>query len=120
MQDSAGNIWIATKGGGIVLAEKAGTRFRLTHFTYDEENIYSLSHNSVYWLYEDSRGRIWAATFGGGLNYIQKTPDGTYRFINARNHLKGYPNDRCYRVRRITSDGKGHIWVGANDGVLCF
>ncbi len=120
MQDSAGNIWIATKGGGIVLAEKAGTRFRITRFLYDEENIYSLSQNSVYWRYEDSRGRIWAATFGGGLNYIQKTPGGKYSFINARNRLKGYPNDKCYRVRHISSDGKGNIWVGTNDGVLCF
>ena len=120
MQDSHGNIWIATKGDVGVLAEKAGGQFKITRFEYDEDDIYSLSHNSVYWLHEDHHGRIWAATFGGGLNYIQKTPEGKYTFINYRNNLKGFPYDRCYRVRHITSDNKGNIWVGSSDGALCF
>lgn len=118
MQDSHGNIWIATKGDGIILAEKEGTHFKFTRFKYDEDDIYSLSHNSVYWLHEDKYGRIWVATFGGGLNYIQKTPEGKYVFISSRNNLKGFPYDRCYRVRHITSDKKGNIWVGSSDGAL--
>ena len=120
MQDSHGNIWIATKGDGIILAEKEGTHFKFTRFKYDEDDIYSLSHNSVYWLHEDKHGRIWVATFGGGLNYIQKTPEGKYVFISSRNNLKGFPYDRCYRVRHITSDKKGNIWVGSSDGALSF
>lgn len=120
MQDSKGNIWIATKGRGVILAEKTGMQYKLTQFEYDEDDIYSLSHNSVYWLHEDGRGRIWVATFGGGLNYIQKTSEGKYQFINNRNNLKGYPIDRCYRVRHITSDKKGNIWVGSSDGAICF
>ena len=120
MQDSHGNIWIATKGDGIILAEKEGTHFKFTRFKYDEDDIYSLSHNSVYWLHEDKYGRIWVATFGGGLNYIQKTPEGKYVFISSRNNLKGFPYDRCYRVRHITSDKKGNIWVGSSDGALSF
>lgn len=60
------------------------------------------------------------ATFGGGLNYIQKTPEGKYVFISSRNNLKGFPYDRCYRVRHITSDKKGNIWVGSSDGALSF
>ncbi len=120
MQDSHGNIWIATKGDGIILAEKEGAHFKFTRFKYDEDDIYSLSHNSVYWLHEDKHGRIWVATFGGGLNYIQKTPEGKYVFISSRNNLKGFPYDRCYRVRHITSDKKGNIWVGSSDGALSF
>ena len=56
----------------------------------------------------------------GGLNYIQKTPEGKYVFISSRNNLKGFPYDRCYRVRHITSDKKGNIWVGSSDGALSF
>lgn len=120
MQDSRGNIWIATKGDGIVLAEKVGARFKITRFKYDEDDIYSLSHNSVYWLHEDKHGRIWVATFGGGLNYIQQTPEGEYVFISSRNNLKGFPYDHCYRVRHIASDNQGNIWVGSSDGALSF
>lgn len=120
MQDSHGNIWIATKGEGVILAEKNGEHFKVTQFEYNEDDIYSLSHNSTYWLHEDKHGRIWVATFGGGLNYIQKDAAGKYVFINNRNNLKGFPYDRCYRVRHITSDNKGNIWVGSSDGALCF
>jgi AraC-like DNA-binding protein len=86
MQDSHGNIWIATKGEGVALLEKSGERFKITRFKYDEDDIYSLSHNSVYGLHEDAYGRIWVATFGGGLNYIRKTPEGKYTFDSR---LKG-------------------------------
>ena len=41
-------------------------------------------------------------------------------FISSRNNLKGFPYDRCYRVRHITSDKKGNIWVGSSDGALSF
>lgn len=120
MQDSANDIWIATKGRGIIHLHPQGERFMVNRYEYDEDDIYSLSHNSVYWLHEDKNRRIWVATFGGGLNYMEKSADGKYVFINSRNHLKGYPIDECYRLRHITSDSSGNIWVGSNDGVLCF
>lgn len=120
MQDSKGDIWIAMKGRGVVHARKSGAQYKLTRYEYDEDDIYSLSHNSVYWLHEDRKGRIWAATFGGGLNYIKQTPEGKYVFINNRNHLKGFPIDRCYRIRHIASDRQGNIWVSSNDGALRF
>lgn len=120
MQDSHGNIWIATKGEGVALLEKSGERFKITRFKYDEDDIYSLSHNSVYGLHEDAYGRIWVATFGGGLNYIRKTPEGKYTFISHRNHLKSFPYERCYRIRHITSDKNGNIWVASSDGALSF
>ena len=121
IEDKSGKIWIATKGSGVVMIEfKDDIHYSFTRFEYDPDNIYSLSHNSTYYLHEDSYGRIWVATFGGGLNYITKDKDGKYIFINNRNNLKGYPIDRCYRVRHINQDKRGNIWVGTADGAICF
>lgn len=120
MQDKKGRVWIATKGDGLVCAEKKGEGYSLTRYKYDADDIYSLSNNDVYCAYEDGKGRIWVATFGGGLNYIERNKDGKLIFINHRNNLKGYPIDRCHRVRHITSDKQGHIWVGTTTGALCF
>lgn len=120
MQDSEGDIWIATKGRGVIHLHPQGERYAVTYYEYDEDDIYSLSHNSVYWLHEDNNHRIWVATFGGGLNYMERSVDGGYVFINSRNNLKGFPIDQCYRLRHITSDTEGNIWVGSSDGVLCF
>lgn len=119
-QDSKGIMWIATKGDGVVRAEKVGNQYRLTRFKYNIDDIYSLSNNDVYSVFEDHKGRLWVATFGGGLNYIEKDKNGELIFINHRNNLKGYPIDRCHRVRHITSDNNGHIWVGTTTGALCF
>lgn len=123
LQDSQGVIWIATKGDGLVRAEPlspAGMSYRLTRYLHHEEDMYSLSNNNVYCVYEDHHGRIWAATFGGGINYIAKNEEGKTQFINHRNNLKGYPIDPCYKARFITSDNKGRLWVGTTTGAVAF
>lgn len=119
-QDSHGIIWIATKGDGLIKAERAGSRYLLTRYKYSEDDIYSLSNDNVYCTYEDKGGRIWIATYGGGLNYIDKDRNGHVIFINHRNNLKGFPIDRCYRTRYITTDNAGYLWVGTTSGTLSF
>lgn len=123
MQDRKGVFWISTKGDGIIRAERsadASNTYTLKRFVHNSKDVYSLSSNNVYSMHEDANGRIWAATFDGGLNYIEPTDSGQVNFINHRNHLKGYPIDKCYRARFVTSDSKGRIWVGTTSGALCF
>ncbi|MGL5273419.1 MAG: ligand-binding sensor domain-containing protein, partial [Phocaeicola sp.] len=121
VQDREGLIWVATKGRGIVRLEKMTSgHYKITRYEYNEDDVYSLSHNSTYWIFEDKNGRLWIATFGGGLNYIEKLPNGEVRFISNRNNLKGYPIDKCYRTRHICADRKGNIWVGTSNGVVSF
>ena len=119
-QAKDGTIWLATKGDGLVRAVKQGNSYALTRFKYSNDDIYSLSHNDVYSVFEDAKGRMWVATYGGGLNYIEKAKNGKLIFINHRNNLKEYPIDRCHRVRHITSDTHGNIWVGTTAGALRF
>ncbi|WP_321333012.1 two-component regulator propeller domain-containing protein [uncultured Bacteroides sp.] len=123
MQDRKGILWIATKGDGLIRAEKTGKSspmYKLTRYEYNADDIYSLSNNNVYSVYEDHHGRIWVATFAGGLNYMSKDKRGNVIFINHRNNLKGYPIDNCYKVRFVTSDNKGHLWVGTTTGAISF
>ena len=120
LQDSKQNLWIATKGDGLVKAEKQkdGSHYKLTRYQHQEEDIYSLSDDNVYCVYEDSHGRIWIATFAGGINYMTRDQGGKVIFVNHRNNLKGYPIDYCYKARFITGDHKGHIWIGTTIGAL--
>lgn len=120
IEDSKGNIWIASKGEGVIRLVPQGDSYRISRYTYDARNIYSLSHNSVYDLCEDHSGRIWVVTFGGGLNYMLPQIDGSYRFINYRNNLKSFPMDRCYKARRILLDQKGILWLATSNGLLAF
>lgn len=123
LQDSKGILWIATKGDGLVRAELVAPNtlsYKLSRYRYDENDMYSLSNDNVYCVYEDHHGRIWVATFANGINYISKDKDGKTIFVNHRNNLKGYPIDLCYKARFITSDNNGHIWVGTTAGAVAF
>ncbi|MEL5893812.1 two-component regulator propeller domain-containing protein [Bacteroides sp. GD17] len=119
LEDSKNNLWIATKGDGLVKAEPQGNaRYKLTRYQYEKNDIYSLSDDNVYCVYEDAHGRIWVATFAGGVNYMMLDKEGKEVFVNHRNNLKGYPIDNCYKARFITGDAAGHVWIGTTVGAL--
>lgn len=121
MEDSKHNMWIGTKGKSLICATPVSDgKFKLEHYRFDARDMYSLSHNDIYTIFEDNRHRIWIATYGGGLNYILRGEDGERRFINCRNNLKNYPMKDCSRTRSISEDECGNIWVGTTGGILMF
>ena len=120
MQDSRNNLWLATKGAGLVKAEPlpGKLRYKLTRYRYSSDDVYSLSDDNVYCVYEDKLGRIWVATFANGISYLVKNEEGKEIFISHRNALKGFPIKYCSKVRYIVGDEKGHIWIGTTTGLL--
>ncbi|MBN2745027.1 MAG: response regulator [Marinilabiliaceae bacterium] len=124
LQDLRGNIWLGSKGKGLVKMVPASSTgalsYRMVRFRYQSDDLYSLSNDNIYHIHEDGKGRIWVATYGGGLNYIDESSDGQIRFINHRNHMKGYPIGAFYRVRHINSVPGGDIYVGTTNGLLTF
>ena len=112
--DSDGNVWVGTKGDGIYLFSPTGNanKYNVKQLKRDPNNLYSLSDNGVYSIFEDSKKNIWVATYGGGLNLLSKTPEGDYRFINHRNNLKNYPVAMGLRLRFITENKNAKLCVG--------
>ena len=120
-QDHKGVIWIGTKGDGLISATRIqDQQYSLKFYKHNTTNIYSISDDDVYCVYEDAKGKLWIATYGGGLNYLDYDKNNEAIFINHRNHLKSYPINQCYRIRFITSDYRGNIWVGTTTGLLTF
>jgi len=122
MQDRQKNIWLGTKSDGIYKLTKkdSGKNFRLEHFTQNPQDLYSLSENIVYSIFQDSKDRIWIGTYGGGLNLVQKQTDGKIIFINHRNNLKNFPTEMANRIRFITEVSNGNIAFGTNGGLVMF
>ncbi len=120
MQDSRGNLWLSTKGAGLVRAEplQEGRRYRLTRFRHDADDVFSLPDDNMYCAFEDRAGRIWAATFAGGVGYLTTDEAGREVFISHRNALKGFPIGRCAKARCVTGDAEGRIWIGTTAGLL--
>lgn len=120
-QDSKHNIWIGTKGEGIykLIPNEEGTSFKIINYKNDPSDNYSLSNNDIYSIFEDSYNRIWIGTYGGGINLLQEN-DATIKFINHRNLLRKYPMHTAARVRIISSDKAGNIFVGSTLGLIVF
>ena len=68
-QDSEDNLWIGTSGG---LERFDEDRDGFVHFSADENDPTSLSHNWVTSIYEDKDKQLWIGTHGGGLNVMDK------------------------------------------------
>ena len=119
-EDHAGNMWIGTKGNGLFKAtpQPDGRNFRLTHYKHDAKNKLSLSDDNIFSLHEDVRHRLWVATYGGGPNYMDLNNPGEEQFINFHNRLGKSPADACGRVRYITSDKKGNVWICTTGGLV--
>ncbi|MGQ1891390.1 hybrid sensor histidine kinase/response regulator transcription factor [Thermophagus sp. OGC60D27] len=121
-----GVMWIGTKGEGLIMAvpgtDTKEFAYSLFHYKNREEDLYSLSNNNVYHIFEDAQERLWIATLGGGINLVEKPyqPDHKLKFINYRNHFRNYPIDESFRVRFITYGPQNKIWAATTKGVVMF
>lgn len=120
LEDEQGDIWLGSKWDGIFrLKRKENGDFRVESYTHKEDDPYSLSHNSIYCIYQDCRHRIWIATHGGGLNLLQESPEGKARFVHSGNLLKGYSQDKFTKTR-IIKEVNNTILVGTTEGLITF
>ncbi|MBN1464318.1 sigma 54-interacting transcriptional regulator [candidate division KSB1 bacterium] len=112
--DRAGAIWIGTDGGGLdKLTFAADGMPQFTHLKNDPHDPSSLSHNSVYSLYQDPYGVLWVGTKGGGLNLYDAETQSFTRY--KRNPLDPYSlsYDEIYD---IFEDRTGVMWLGTYGG----
>lgn len=123
MEDATGNLWLSTKGNGLILAQEDNNQnsgYRITRFISDDKNPDAIIGNDVYYTFEDSKKRVWVGSFGGGLNLMDQQ-NGKVRFKNKFNSFRNYPKFGLYmEVRNITEDRNGRIWVGTSDGLMSF
>lgn len=123
MEDHLGNLWLSTKGAGLIKATPdamAPQGMRITKYMHSNSDRMSISNNRVYYTYQDSKKRIWVCTFGGGLNLIEQQ-NGKIVFRNKNNGMKNYPRYDLYmNTRAIAEDKHGRLWVGTTDGLMSF
>jgi len=120
MEDKDHNMWLGTKGEGVYRltpTEKKDT-YTINQYKNIPHDLYSLSDNNVYSIFQDKNGNIWIGTYGGGLNLFEEKDGG--RFINHKNNLKNYPIGNGSQIRIISSDKFGNICVGTTLRLIMF
>lgn len=110
-EDSKGNLWIGTQGGGLNHFEISTGKF--TTYRHNPKDSTSISGNDIWTIFEDSKGTIWVGTWGNGLN----------KFDSKTNTFKHYkkdpqnPKSIGHNVpRTIAEDKDGNLWIGTQGG----
>lgn len=111
MEDSSGNIWVASMGGGV--AKYDPIKRLIYWYLNDVDNPNSISSNSVSSITETSDGTIWFSTDRGGISKYNKNSDD----FTSYSIEQGLPDDVAYK---IVEDNNKNLWFGTNKGLVNF
>ena len=104
-EDQAGNIWIATNGGGLVYFDRKKGAFRT--YRHNAADNSSLANDVVVCLYIDHDQKLWIGTYFGGLDCFDGKNFRHYKHNDA--DPSSISEDR---VCAITEDSRHHLLVG--------
>jgi ligand-binding sensor domain-containing protein/signal transduction histidine kinase len=110
MQDRAGNLWAATRGGLFLLDPEGRI---LSVWRHDPLDPKSLGENYGFALLEDRAGTIWLGT-ENGLDRFDRA-SGT--FTHFRHDDKNPSTLRHNRVYYLYESARGEMWVGTAAGL---
>ncbi|MBN1117766.1 MAG: response regulator [Bacteroidales bacterium] len=123
--DKNGDIWVGTWGGGlgfIDLPEKyySDSAFSLKYediqfinYQHQVTDLYSLSGNSIYCIYEDKFNNIWIGTDWNGLNKLELNKDRFTHFYAEKQSENNLVNNVIYSLLLDEND----LWIGTEEGV---
>ncbi len=114
LEDSKGNIWIGTAGGG--LNKLNASNGKITVYQFDENDSTSLNNDRVWSMAEDWEGNIWVGT-SDGLAKLNTNTGKFTRYLFG----KGQPGKLSHpKVRAVHIDKKRRIWIGTTVGLDLF
>lgn len=105
LQDSRGDMWIATEFEGMGRYLRNEGRFEF--YRHDETNPESIAGNFVWDLMEDSQQNLWIAT-SAGLN-LWRRRSGRMEQVGEGGALESH------RMTSLMEDEDGDIWIGTQD-----
>ncbi|WP_423149303.1 two-component regulator propeller domain-containing protein [Rubrolithibacter danxiaensis] len=116
-EDSKGNIWIGTRGGGLNKYDPEKELFFA--YKHEDKNKNSLSSNIINTIKEDSYGNLW---IGGAAGLDLFNPK-TNSFIHYKYSRKNAANTNEINISGIFEDSARNLWItstGSADGLNLF
>lgn len=107
LQDSEGFMWFGTKDG---LNRYDGYQFEV--FTNNPDDPWSISGNTIRYLFEDSKGRIWLSVDNKGLDIYEKKSGRFYHIPYDTNNPAGISGGH---ISSIIEDTSGYFILNVNE-----
>lgn len=111
LEDSKGNIWVASMGSGVAKYDPVTSEMKW--YGNDMNEPKSISSNSVSSISETSDGTVWFSTDRGGISRYNKDSDD----FTSYSIKQGLPDDVAYK---IVEDENKNLWFGTNRGLVRF
>jgi len=113
LEATDGKIWVGSTRG---LACYIPYLNKSLVFSYDPENVVSISDNNITALYQDNKGNIWIGT-SNGLNRLNNDGQTFKRYFNESGN--GLSPGNNY-IRAIQGDKYGNLWIATEGrGLNC-
>ncbi|MGB5850167.1 MAG: two-component regulator propeller domain-containing protein, partial [Ignavibacteriaceae bacterium] len=110
-EDSKGNLWIGTWGGGLNMLNPQRTKF--TRFVYKPSNPDGISDDIVWAITEDDKRNIWLGTETGGINKY----DPEQNKFTAYDIVRSDSLNRSIPIWKLIRDGEGTVWAASPLGL---
>ncbi len=103
-EDSYGQIWIGTFGGGLQRLDPATGEFTF----YEQELAVVGEHSNVWSVFADSQSRVWVGGSDGHLTLFVPRSAGEFVLKETK--------QMTHAIYDITEDAKGYIWIATEGG----
>jgi diguanylate cyclase (GGDEF)-like protein len=111
-EDQAGDLWIATDGGGLSRWNRATDTF--TTFLHDPANANTIASNEVRTVLVDADGAVWLGTRNQGLDRLEPSSGHVTHFRHDPSNPTSIADDTVYV---LLADASGQLWVGTDGGL---
>ncbi len=113
-EDSKGNVWVGTNGGGVNILKNDEIVARFTpHPRPGIPGEKKLPLNGyIRTIEEDAAGNIWIGTHGGGIGVYHPATGQWDIYTQSNSQLSGD------KIQVILHDSRGNMWVGTYGGGL--
>ncbi len=113
LEDSDGDIWMGSFGGGLLKLDKNTNRFQ--QYIHQSQDTTSIPSNLISDVFEDKKNRLWVGTKDKGLMLYNKEKQSFVLYSHNPNDVKSLGG---HEVRTVFEDSKGRVWVATRNGGL--
>jgi len=110
--DKQNQVWYATYNGLFMMNTATSEHH---HFLPYKNDLNSLTHKTVWQLFEDNKGRLWFGTNNGFVIYDN---DGTFKFIQYLPDFDKPDGLQSDKVWAFCQQEDSTIWLGTYDGLF--
>lgn len=105
-------LWLGTWESGLIKYDKGDNSYKQY---LKEEEVNSISENTVLSIAKNKAGNLWIGTYGSGLNYFDVQ---TEKFTNLGYEGKNNKETNNKKIRSIYVDNNDDLWIGTDGGGL--